>query len=162
MRPLAGVLLCTAAVMLAACGGNDGAAGTATSADGSAQGGQAQVTSETLADGQQSEALKVNLRGPLEVSFRKVTIPPGGTTGRHCHHGNLIAVVEQGELTHHAPTHKGGVHVYKAGESVFEGADYVHEGENKGDENVVLLVTYVTPKGEPPAETDLKRCDLGA
>ncbi|MCT1517222.1 cupin domain-containing protein [Dietzia cercidiphylli] len=65
----------------------------------------------------------------------------------------------QGELAHYAYIYPGGVHVYSAGESIIEGAGYPHEGRNEGDEDVVLMVTYVIPEGQPLAETDLANCD---
>ncbi|MBB1032744.1 cupin domain-containing protein [Dietzia sp. SLG310A2-38A2] len=93
------------------------------------------------------------------MTFREITIEPGAGTGEHCHYGQLIAVVEQGELTHYADIYPGGVHVYSQGESIIEGAGYPHEGRNEGDEDVVLMVTYVIPEGKPLAETDLANCD---
>ena len=93
------------------------------------------------------------------VTFREITIAPGAGTGPHCHAGQLIAVVKQGTFTHYAPVHPGGVAVYEAGDAIVEGAEYVHEGRNEGDEDVVLLVTYVIAEGEPLAETDLAKCD---
>lgn len=74
----------------------------------------------------------------------------------------LIAVVEQGTLTHYAAVHPGGVREYHAGDSIIEGNGYPHEGRNEGDTDVVLLVTYVTPEGQPLAETDLSLCTLTA
>lgn len=58
------------------------------------------------------------------------------------------------ELTHCAPVHAGGVRVYRRGEAILEGSGYVHEGRNESGEPVVLLATYLTPKGEPLAEPD--------
>ncbi len=114
---------------------------------------------DELGEGDQDAGLDLALTGPLQVNFRKITLPPGTGTGEHCHHGNLIAVVEQGTLTHYAPIYPDGVHVYRTGDSIVEGAGYRHEGRNEGSEDVVLLVTYLTPEGEPLAETDLLRCD---
>lgn len=79
-------------------------------------------------------------------------------TGEHCHHGQLVAVVEAGEFTHYAPVYADGVHVYGEGDAIVEGAEYVHEGVNAGDEDVVLWVAYLIEAGEPLAETDLSRC----
>jgi quercetin dioxygenase-like cupin family protein len=70
-------------------------------------------------------------------------------------------VVDKGTLTHYAPIYASGVHKYNKGDSIFEGSGYVHEGKNEGDEDVVLIVTYVTPEGDPLAETDLKHCESG-
>jgi quercetin dioxygenase-like cupin family protein len=117
------------------------------------------VTVEELGAGERTDPVDVEVEGPLAVTYRRITIEPGAGTGEHCHHGQLIAVVEAGELTHRAPVYPGGVHIYRTGESIVEGASYVHEGVNEGDEDVVLLVTYITEAGEPLAETDLSRCD---
>ncbi|MCT1517224.1 cupin domain-containing protein [Dietzia cercidiphylli] len=115
-----------------------------------------------IAAGQQDGPVDVEVDGGAEgvgVTFREITIEPGAGTGEHCHYGQLIAVVEQGELTHYADIYPGGVHVYRAGESIIEGAGYPHEGRNEGDDDVVLMVTYVIPEGKPLAETDLANCD---
>jgi quercetin dioxygenase-like cupin family protein len=119
----------------------------------------APVAVEELGKGEQTGAVDVEVSGPAQVVFRRITIKPGAGTGLHCHAGQLVAVVEQGELTHYAPTYPGGVHVYGAGDSVVEGARYVHEGKNLGTQDLVLLVTYVIAEGQPLAQTDLSRCD---
>lgn len=119
----------------------------------------AAVSVEELGAGERGEAVEVDVDGPVTMTYRRITIPPGAGTGLHCHHGQLLAIVEQGELTHHAPVYPGGVHVYSAGDSLVEGAGYVHEGVNEGDEDVVLLVTYVIEEGMPLAQTDLALCD---
>ncbi|MDZ4235347.1 MAG: cupin domain-containing protein [Dietzia sp.] len=120
------------------------------------------VRAVDIAAGQQDGPVDVEVDGGAEgvgVTFREITIEPGAGTGEHCHYGQLIAVVEQGELTHYAEIYPGGVHVYRQGESIIEGAGYPHEGRNEGDEDVVLMVTYVIPEGKPLAETDLANCD---
>ncbi|TAJ46836.1 MAG: cupin domain-containing protein [Herbiconiux sp.] len=119
----------------------------------------APVVVEELGRGEQEASVDVEVTGPTQVAFRRITLKPGAGTGLHCHDGQLIAVVEQGTLTHYAPIYPGGVHVYEAGDSIIEGPGYVHEGKNEGTENVVLLVTYVIPDGDPLAETDLTHCD---
>lgn len=121
------------------------------------------VRAVDIAAGQQDEPVDVEVDGGSDgvgVTFRKITIEPGAGTGEHCHHGQLIAVVERGELTHYADNHPGGVRVYKTGESIIEGAGYAHQGKNEGDEDVVLVVTYVVPDGKPLAEADLTQCDV--
>ncbi|MEV4432726.1 cupin domain-containing protein [Streptomyces sp. NPDC049585] len=114
---------------------------------------------EEIAQGTQTGPVKVAVLGPVQVNFREVTIPPGGSTGKHCHHGQLVGVVKSGTLTHYAPVYPGGVHVYRTGDSITEGKGYVHEGRNEGTTPLVLWATYMTPKGEPLADTDLSRCD---
>ncbi len=116
------------------------------------------VSVEELGKGEQTAAVDVEVGGPAQVVFRRITIRPGAGTGLHCHAGQLVAVVEKGELTHYAPVYPGGVHVYQAGDSIVEGARYVHEGKNLGTDDVVLLVTYVITEGQPLAQTDLTKC----
>jgi quercetin dioxygenase-like cupin family protein len=119
----------------------------------------APVVVDELGKGQQPGAVDVDVSGPTQVVFRKITIKPGAGTGLHCHDGQLIAVVEKGVFTHYAPVYPGGVHTYVAGDSLVEGAGYVHQGKNLGTTDVVLLVTYIIPQGDPLAETDLSKCD---
>jgi len=120
---------------------------------------QAPVSAIDLAAGTQDAGVDVEVAGPTQVAMREITLAPGAGTGLHCHYGQLIAVVESGVFTHYAPIYPDGVHVYHAGDSLVEGAHYVHEGVNEGTEDVVLTVTYVIPGGEPLAETDLENCD---
>jgi quercetin dioxygenase-like cupin family protein len=118
----------------------------------------APVVVEELAKGSDPSAVDVEVAGPAQVVFRRITIHPGGGTGLHCHDGQLLAVVEKGTLTHYAPVYPGGVHVYTAGDTIVEGPHYVHQGKNEGTEDVVLLVTYVIAQGKPLAQTDLSQC----
>jgi len=138
------------------------AALSACAASGSPAETPAPVRAVDVAEGGQDEPVEVLVDGGaagVDVTFREITIEPGAGTGEHCHYGQLIAVVQGGALTHYSPTHPGGVRVYEAGESIIEGPGYVHEGRNEGDDDVVLWVTYVTPDGDPLAETDLAQCD---
>ena len=119
------------------------------------------VVAVDLAAGAQDAPVNVSVTGDegVTVTFREITIAPGAGTGEHCHYGQLIAVVQEGTLTHYADIYPGGVHVYETGDSIIEGAGYRHQGRNEGDEDVVLWVTYVIPEGKPLAETDLSHCD---
>lgn len=121
----------------------------------------APVVAVDLAAGAQDAPVNVSVAGDegVTVTFREITIAPGAGTGEHCHYGQLIAVVQEGTLTHYADIYPGGVHVYETGDSIIEGAGYRHQGRNEGDEDVVLWVTYVIPEGKPLAETDLSHCD---
>ncbi|PKQ25190.1 MAG: cupin domain-containing protein [Actinobacteria bacterium HGW-Actinobacteria-4] len=151
----AAALVALAAALLAACSAEEPAEAT-TPVDIITP---APVTAEDLATGTQASDVDVDVDGPTNVTFRRITIEPGAGTGLHCHYGSLIAVVEQGTLTHYAPIYPDGVHEYSAGDSLTEGSGYIHEGKNEGADAVVLLVTYVTPEGLPLAETELDNCD---
>ncbi|WP_191621770.1 cupin domain-containing protein [Microbacterium caowuchunii] len=149
-------LVLSGGMLLAGCGAVTTAGSTPTPAA-----SEAPVRAVDLASGEQAEPVEVAVDGGadgVDVTFREITIEPGAGTGEHCHYGQLIAVVQEGELTHYAETHPGGVRVYSAGESIIEGAGYPHEGRNEGESDVVLWVTYVTPEGKPLAETDLSHC----
>jgi quercetin dioxygenase-like cupin family protein len=120
----------------------------------------APVTATDIAKGEHDGPVQVSVDDEgVQVVFREITIQPGAGTGRHCHHGQLVAVVRQGALTHYAPVYPGGVHVYEEGDAVIEGEGYVHEGINEGDDPLILDVTYLIEDGQPLAETDLTRCD---
>jgi quercetin dioxygenase-like cupin family protein len=122
---------------------------------------QVPVVATDYAHGQQDNPVVVAVSGEdgVGVTIREITLAPGASTGKHCHYGQLVAVVKEGALTHYADVYPSGVHVYETGASIIEGAGYRHEGRNEGDSNVVLWVTYVIPEGKPLAETDLTLCD---
>jgi len=171
MRWAAGLALAVGAVALTGCGGAaapDGSTtatapgATATAETPTPGESAAPVTAVDLAAGAIDGPVLVNVDGGSDgvgVTFREITLQPGASTGRHCHDGQLIAVVSEGALTHYAPNHPGGVAVYEAGQAVIEGPGYVHEGRNEGDVPTVLWVTYVIPEGDPLAETDLSHCE---
>jgi quercetin dioxygenase-like cupin family protein len=156
---LAAVTASLAAILVAAgCTAAPSAGSGTTKAPAAASTSALPVSVEELGKGEQSAAVDVEVGGPAQVVFRRITIRSGAGTGQHCHAGQLVAVVEQGELTHYAPVYPDGVHVYRTGDSIVEGARYVHEGKNLGTEDVVLLVTYVIAEGQPLAQTDLSKC----
>lgn len=157
-RALAVSLLCLASA--SACSPDaEGAPTTSATPTPSASASPEPVTVERLGEGDQPEPVDIELDGPAQVDFARIVIAPGAGTGEHCHHGNVVGVVESGQLTHYAPTHPGGVRVYGPGESLVEGPGYVHQGVNEGDVDLVLWVTYLTPEGQPLAETDLSHCE---
>ncbi|RRQ26266.1 cupin domain-containing protein [Rhodococcus sp. Eu-32] len=87
-----------------------------------------------------------------DVTVRKITIAPGGTTGWHFHDGPVYAYVETGVLTR--TLHDCSRVTTPAGQTIAEevGGDHVHEGTNLGDEPVVLYAAYIEPPGKPFAE----------
>ncbi|ALO99369.1 MULTISPECIES: cupin domain-containing protein [Streptomyces] len=91
--------------------------------------------------------------GSKDYILRRITLPPGQSTGWHYHDGTLIGYVEQGTLSHFdASCASDGV--YKQGHYIKEpaGADHVHIGRNLGTVPVVLDVLYVLPHGAPLSE----------
>lgn len=166
VRALAGLTI-GVALLTSGCSGSTGPGSSSTTATvtvpgpapSSATTTAGPVVVEELAKGTDPSVVTVDVAGPSQVVFRRITIKPGAGTGEHCHDGQLLAVVEKGTLTHYAPIYPGGVHVYQAGDTILEGAHYVHQGKNEGSTDVVLLVTYVIAQGKPLAQTDLTQCD---
>ena len=113
-----------------------------------------------IVEGKNDEPIELAVDGGADgVTHRSITLAPGVGTGPHCHHGQLVVVVEQGELTHYADAHPGGVRVYRAGDSVVEDSRYVHETVNEGSEDLVVMVTHFTPEGMSTEDTDLAKCE---
>jgi quercetin dioxygenase-like cupin family protein len=52
------------------------------------------TTATDLAKGTSRDGLDVRTEGPTDVTFRKITIDPGGSTGWHYHPGKVLAVVK--------------------------------------------------------------------
>lgn len=160
---VAGVLLAASlALALASCATPGAEAETGSEAESSAEAPADSLQVDEIAEGTQASEVDVEIAGPAQVNFREITIPPGVSTGEHCHYGNLIGVVKQGTLTHYAPIYPDGVHEYQTGDSLVEGSGYVHEGRNEGTEDVILWVTYITPVGDVLAEPDLAKCDTAS
>ncbi|WP_031081876.1 cupin domain-containing protein [Streptomyces sp. NRRL WC-3549] len=106
------------------------------------------VSGTVVAQGTSEGKLKVKTpKGRTDVTFREVTVQPGGSTGWHTHRGQLIAVVKSGTLTR--TLDDCSVEVSPAGTSFIEpsGAEHRHIGRNLGTDPVVLWVTYLLPRG---------------
>jgi quercetin dioxygenase-like cupin family protein len=77
-------------------------------------------------------------------------IPPGGSAGKHFHHGVELGYVAEGEseilIEGEAPRK------VKAGESYLIPARRPHDARNTGSGPVKVIATYVVEKGKPLAE----------
>ncbi|MBH1937881.1 cupin domain-containing protein [Streptomyces sp. AV19] len=107
---------------------------------------------EDLATGCRDAGADLRFRGPEVFGFRRITIPPGGSTGWHYHDGRLLAVVGEGTLTRYEAAGGGPVR-YAAGQALVEpsGPDTAHVGVNEGPGPLVLYVLYLGSLGDPPA-----------
>lgn len=121
------------------------------------------VSATVVAEGTSAGKLKVKTpKGRTDVTFRRITIEPGGSTGWHTHRGQLIAVVKAGTLTR--TLDDCSVEVSPAGTSFIEpsGKKHRHVGRNLGSEPVVLWVTYLLPEGsELSDDADAVDCGPG-
>ncbi|MEU1436611.1 cupin domain-containing protein [Streptomyces sp. NPDC005786] len=119
------------------------------------------VSGTVVAEGTSAGKLKVKApKGRTDVTFRTITVAPGGSTGWHTHRGQLIVVVESGALTR--TLDDCTVEVTPAGTSFIEpaGTKHRHVGRNLGTEPVVLWVTYLLPEGSPLSD-DAEAVDCG-
>ncbi|WP_326603052.1 cupin domain-containing protein [Streptomyces sp. NBC_01799] len=120
------------------------------------------VSGTVVAKGTSTGKLKVKTpKGRTDVTFRTITVAPGGSTGWHTHSGQVIAVVQSGTLTRILDD--CSVEVMAAGTSFIEpsGAHRPHIGRNLGTEPVVLWVTYLLPEGSALSD-DADAVDCGA
>ncbi|WSC96753.1 cupin domain-containing protein [Streptomyces sp. NBC_01754] len=111
------------------------------------------VSATVVAEGTSQGKLKVKTpKGRTDVTFREITVQPGGSTGWHTHRGQLIVVVKSGTLTR--TLGDCSVEVSPAGTSFVEpsGAAHRHVGRNLGTEPVVLWATYLLPHGSELSE----------
>lgn len=76
-----------------------------------------------------------------------VEFAPGGTTGRHLHHGDEYAVVLQGTLELIAAGRE--TRRVSAGEAFHNPRGLIHEARNIGDTTARLNIVFVVDKGKP-------------
>jgi quercetin dioxygenase-like cupin family protein len=82
---------------------------------------------------------------------RKVTIPPGQSTGWHYHDGPVLAEIVSGTLSHFDASCRSDGR-YRSGDYVFEpkGPDRAHITRNLSRRTpVVMTVRYFLPAGAP-------------
>jgi quercetin dioxygenase-like cupin family protein len=84
-----------------------------------------------------------------EAVVARVTVAPGGTSGRHTHPGDEISYVVsgEGELLIDGEASQA----VPADQAFIVPAGKVHELKNNGDKPLILIGTYLVKKGEPLA-----------
>jgi quercetin dioxygenase-like cupin family protein len=123
---------------------NAGASSTTTAATSSAK---PQVS--TVLDKQAQTVLDQLLQYPTgsqaQVSSAILTIAPGVSTGLHKHDAPMYAYILEGTLT---VTYEGGiVKEFSAGSAILEAVGTPHNGENKTDKPVKILVVNMGAEG---------------
>ncbi len=84
-----------------------------------------------------------------EAVVARVTLAPGGTSGRHTHPGDEISYVVSGEgelLVDGQPSQ-----ALKADQAFVVPGGKIHELKNPSDKPMSLIGTYVVKKGQPLA-----------
>ena len=92
-----------------------------------------------------TDGIKFQTKRPADVSVLTLTLDPGGTTGWHSHPGFAIISVTQGTQTLYARNCSS--RTYSAGESFVETGRQPMVARNETNSEVVLVVTFVAPKG---------------
>ncbi|MDE6022604.1 MAG: cupin domain-containing protein [Muribaculaceae bacterium] len=75
-----------------------------------------------------------------EISIYKYTFPPHTVTNPHFHRIINCGVVLSGTLT--IVCKDGRYHDFHAGEPLVEADEEIHHGENRGDEDAVVIMFY--------------------
>ena len=144
-RLVAALLTLSTGLLLVGCSGSDSTAtsSTTTTTTASSAPGKPQVS--TVLNKQAQTVLDQLLQYPTgsqaQVSSALLTIDPGGSTGLHKHDAPMYAYILEGTLT---VTYEGGiVKEYSAGSAILEAVGTAHNGENKTDKPVKLLVVNI-------------------
>jgi quercetin dioxygenase-like cupin family protein len=92
------------------------------------------------------DSLSIQKPGPSTALFVRAELAPNGTTGWHSHPAHVFVLVRQGRV---AVIEEGDCTraVYTRGEVFIETPGHVHKALNVGDDDVVLIATFV---GLPP------------
>lgn len=76
-----------------------------------------------------------------KVTMKKITLPPGETTGWHKHDIPVFSYIIKGTLT--VETEDGKVMQYKENTCFSESYNIYHKGTNKENTNLVVIAIYL-------------------
>ena len=98
-----------------------------------------------------SDRVKLQTKGPVDVRVQRVDIAPGGRSGWHHHPGVVIVAVQTGTVTY--VNARCDATAYGAGSpngSVFvESGDDPHEARNLTAQPATVYATFVAPDADP-------------
>ncbi len=140
-------LTITVGVLAAGCSSASSSSSSTTTSAAPATGGKPQ--SSTILDKQAQTVLDQLLQYPTgsqaQVSSAVLTFAPGASTGLHKHEAPLYVYVLEGTIT---VTYDGGVvKNYSEGSAILEAVGTAHNGENRTDKPVKLLVVNMGAEG---------------
>lgn len=147
LRVLSIAAALTFGVVAFGCSSDSSSSSSTTTSTAAAPGGKPQ--SSVVLDRQAQTVLDQLLQYPTgsqaQVSSAVLTIAPGVSTGLHKHDAPMYAYILEGTLT---VTYEGGiVKEYSAGSAILEAVGTPHNGENKTDRPVKLLVVNIGAEG---------------
>lgn len=130
-------------VLVAGCSGGPDAT------DSSASSGPSSAGQEVLLDAQRITVLDQQIvypkKVPAQVTSSIIELQPGQETGWHRHNVPMYAYVMDGTIT--VEYDAGVTNVYPAGTALMEAQGVFHNGTNKGEGPVRILVVYFGAKG---------------
>ena len=132
------------------------------------------VTSTTLAQGNVDDIdvkvktgdwkLKIDTKGATTLAVSENRVAPGGNFGWHSHPGPSLVIVKSGTSTFYRGDDPDCTpQVHTAGSAYVDPGGVVHIARNESaTEELVLLVTRLSPAGIPPRkdEPDPGNCDF--
>jgi len=129
------------------CSSDSSSSSSTTTSTAAATNGKPQ--SSVVLDKQAQTVLDQLLQYPIgtqaQVSSAVLTFAPGASTGLHKHEAPLYVYVLEGTIT---VTYEGGiVKEYSQGSAILEAVGVAHNGENKTDKPVKLLVVNMGAEG---------------
>ena len=90
-----------------------------------------------------------------EVTAMTVNIAPGAETGWHSHPIPVYAYVVEGTLE--VELEGGQIITYRSGDAIIEVVNILHNGRNRGSDEVRLVVFYAGAKTHPTCSNLLRR-----
>ena len=141
------LIACSTAAISCSSGAQSTTASSTSATSPSAAPGKPEVS--TILDKQAQTVLDQFLQYPTgsqaQVSSAVLTFAPGVSTGLHKHEAPLYVYVLEGTIT---VTYEGGiVKDFSAGSAILEAVGTAHNGENRTDKPVKLLVVNIGAEG---------------
>ncbi|MBA3333957.1 MAG: cupin domain-containing protein [Actinobacteria bacterium] len=107
--------------------------------------------------------VKLDTKGPSTLAVSENRVAPGGDFGWHSHPGPSLVIVKSGTSTFYRGDDPDCTpEVHPAGTAYVDPGGVVHIARNEGSQELVVLVTRLTPAGAPPRndEPDPGNCDF--
>jgi quercetin dioxygenase-like cupin family protein len=136
----------TVGVLAAGCSSDSSTSGSSTTTVAATTGKpESSVVLNKQAQTVLDQLLQYPTGSQAQVSSAVLTFAPGASTGLHKHEAPLYVYVLEGTIT---VTYDGGVvKNYSEGSAILEAVDTAHNGENRTDKPVKLLVVNMGAEG---------------